>query len=190
MRTALVGGTIASVLLCVAAHADPAACRAQIFDASKKSLESPNHIFASQTGSGPAGLVAKSETINVGDKSYVRLVDVHAGKAKIGDDGWAIARRSPQEIAKATLEEMRDSAKETRNYKCTHVRDETVDGVAAAVYSEHAETDYGKSDTQIWISKDQGLILKYQAISADMTINYRYLYTDIRAPANAKGPGQ
>ena len=61
---------------------------------------------------------------------------------------------------------------------------------AWAVMNKQAETDYGKTDTQIWISKDQGLILKYQANTADMTINYRYLYTDIRAPANAKGPDQ
>jgi hypothetical protein len=90
----------------------------------------------------------KSETINVGNKSYIRLLDVHAGKTKIGEDDWAVARRSPQETAKATLEAMRDSVKETKNYKCTHLRDETVDGIAAAVYSEHAETDYGKGPDQ------------------------------------------
>jgi hypothetical protein len=190
MRNSLVCATVASALLCAAAHADPGACRAEIFDASKKSLQTPNHIFASQTGSGPTGLVTKSETINVGNKSYIRLVDLHAGKTTIGEDGWAIARRSPQETAKNTLEAMRDAAKETKNYQCAHVRDETVDGVAAAVYSEHAETEYGKSDAQTWISKDQGLILKYQANTNDMTINFRYVYSDIRAPANAKGPDQ
>jgi hypothetical protein len=66
----------------------------------------------------------------------------------------------------------------TKNYQCAHVRDEAIDGVAAAVYSEHAETEDGKSDAHTWISKNQGLILKYQANIEDMTIT------------NAKGPGQ
>jgi acyl-CoA hydrolase len=182
--------TVASVLLCPIAFADSAACRAQIFDANQKSMETPNHNFLSQIESGPKGLVTKSEMINVGNESYIKLVDVHAGKTQIGDDSWSVARRSPQDTAKATLEAMRDAVKETKNYQCAHVRDETIDGVAAAVYSEHAETEEGNSDALTWISKNQGLIIKYQANIGDMTITSRYVYTDIRAPANAKGPDQ
>jgi hypothetical protein len=177
---------VASALFATAAYADPATCRGEILDASKKSLETPNHIYSSTTGS---GLVHKSEIINVGNKSYVR-VDAKGGKTAIGDDQWAIARVSPQETAKKTIDAMRDAAKETKNYQCAHVRDAVVDGVAAAVYREHAETDYGKSDGEYWISKAQGIILKYESNSNDMAISYRYVYTDIQAPASAKGPGQ
>ena len=186
MRGLLVCATVASALAAVAAYADPATCRRIILDASEKSLGTPNHIFTSTTG---PGLVHKSEIINVGNKSYVK-VDAKAGKTAIGDDQWAIARISPQEAAKKTIEAMHDAAKETKNYQCAHLRDEMVDGVAAAVYSEHAETDYGKSDGQYWISKAQGLIVKYESNSNDMTISYRYVYTDIQPPANAKGPDQ
>jgi hypothetical protein len=102
-----------SLMAGFAAAADPATCRGEIFDASKKSLETPNHIFASTTGS---GLAQKSEIINVGNKSYVK-VDAKAGKTVVGDDRWAIARISPQETAKKTIEAMRDAAKETKNYQ-------------------------------------------------------------------------
>ena len=186
MRSSLVCTTVASALFAATAYADPAACRGEILDASKKSLETPNHIFTSTTGS---GLVHKSEIINVGNKSYVK-VDAKAGKTASGDDRWAIARISPQETAKKTIEAMLDAAKETKNYQCAHVRDDMVDGVAAAVYSEHAQTDYGKSDGQYWISKAPGLILKYESNSNDMTISYRYVYTDIQPPVNATGHDQ
>jgi hypothetical protein len=48
-------------LFAAAAYANPATCRGEILDASKKSLETPNHIFASTTGS---GLVHKSEVLS------------------------------------------------------------------------------------------------------------------------------
>src|SRR5665213_2637928 len=100
MRISLACATVASVLLCPAAFADSAAFRAEDFDASKKSMETPNHTFLSQIESGQ------------------------------------------------------------------------------------------KSDAQTWISKNQGLILKYEAHIDDMTITLRYVYADIRAPSNAKGPDQ
>jgi hypothetical protein len=58
MKSLLVCTTVASALFAAAAYADPATCRGEILDASKKSLETPNHIFTSTTGS---GLVHKSE---------------------------------------------------------------------------------------------------------------------------------
>jgi hypothetical protein len=48
-------------LFAAAAYANPATCRGEILDASKKSLETPNHIFTSTTGS---GLVHKSEVLS------------------------------------------------------------------------------------------------------------------------------
>lgn len=85
------------------------------------------------------------------------------------------------------MQAIREAAKETRSYQCVHVSDKTVDGAAAAVYSEHAESEDGKSEAQTWISKNQGLIFKYQANIEGMRLTRRYVYTDIRAPANAKG---
>lgn len=70
------------------------------------------------------------------------------------------------------------------------MRDETVDGTAAAVYDEHAETEDGKSDAEIWISKSQELIVRHEARSDGFTMTTRYVYTDFQAPANAKGPDQ
>jgi hypothetical protein len=48
-------------LFAAAAYANPATCRGEILDASKKSLETPNHIFTSTTGS---GLAHKSEVLS------------------------------------------------------------------------------------------------------------------------------
>jgi hypothetical protein len=112
------------------------------------------------------------------------------GKTKLGDDGWSVSRITPQSAEKMTLEAMHDAANETKNHKCAHVRDETVDGIAAAVYDEHVETEDGKSDAEIWISKAQGLIVRHEAKSDGFTMTIRYVYTDVQAPANAKGPVQ
>jgi outer membrane lipoprotein-sorting protein len=88
------------------------------------------------------------------------------------------------------LQSMRDIEKEAKSYSCAHARDETIEGVAATVYGEHAETADAKSDTQLWISKGQGLIIKWEMKTDDMTMTTRYVYTDIQAPANAKRPHQ
>jgi hypothetical protein len=171
------------------AHADPAACRAELFAASQKSLVAPSHTYVSQV-LGPKGLVSKSEMISVGNKSYDKLDSMNLGSMKLADDGWTVSRVSPQEMAKLMRDSYRDAEKDIKNYQCAHVRDETIDGVAAGVYVEHAETDNATSDTQTWISKSQGLIVKSTTKAGDSTMTISYVYTNVQAPSNARQPAQ
>jgi hypothetical protein len=43
---------------------------------------------------------------------------------------------------------------------CRYLREESVNGEAAAVYSQHVETENDKMDVQVWISKSKGLPLR------------------------------
>lgn len=186
MRLRYSCSTAGLLLLCAAAsHADSAACRSELIDAYKKSFEAPRHTYTSEIESGAQGLVSRSEMIDIGNKSYVKLNGVHVGNVQLADNGWAMSRRSPQETAKKTLEMMRDAVKDTKNYRCTRVRDEMIDGVDAAVYSEHVETDVGKSDARTWISKTQGWLIKYEAKMDNLTSTTRYEYTDVQPPSDA-----
>jgi hypothetical protein len=53
----------------------------------------------------------KSEMIKVGNKTYVKLDDVHMGKTKLGDDSWSLSHSTPQEAEKLVLDAMRDAVK-------------------------------------------------------------------------------
>jgi hypothetical protein len=176
MRLPFVGSTVALMTLYAApSYADPAACRAEVIAAFQKSSGIPNHTY-SQVKRGRDELVSQSERINIGNKSYVKS-DQH---------GWSLARVTPQDMAKLMLQSMRDAAKEAKKYNCARARDETVDAVAATVYSEHAETEDTVSDSQTWISKSQGLIVRHEVKTDDTTATLRYVYTDIQAPVIAK----
>jgi hypothetical protein len=45
-------------------------------------------------------------------------------------------------------------------HTCSYLRDEVVDGQAAAVYRERYQSKTGSTDAQIWISKTSGLLLR------------------------------
>lgn len=189
MRTSLARSAIALIsLTAVSAYADPTACRAEVFAATLKTWGTSNHSYRSETEG--SKLVSTSEMINTDNKNYVKLDKVDLGPMKLSDDGWSLSRVSPQQSVKMMQDSFRDAAKETKNYQCAHVRDETIDGVAASVYTEHAENDDVKSDAQTWISKSQGLLVKQITIIDDTTVTTRYVYTGITAPSNPKPPGQ
>ena len=45
-------------------------------------------------------------------------------------------------------------------HTCSYLRDEIVDGQAAAVYREQYQSNTGSTDAQIWISKTSGFLLR------------------------------
>jgi hypothetical protein len=63
-----------------------------------------------------------------------------------------------------------------------------VNGESAALYSTHEESTHGKTDSQNWVSKSKGLILR-QEIDIDTGgatgkshISSRYEYSNVQAP--------
>jgi hypothetical protein len=120
-----------------------------------------------RTASG--GKTSVSETISIDGARYVMV----GGK-------WS---KSPQTLADAKVQEEANK-KNAKVIACRHVGDDSVNGEAVEVYTEHAETEDTKADTKIWISKSKGLILK-QELALDpsgerWTIQFEY--ANVHAP--------
>jgi hypothetical protein len=117
------------------------------YDAMSKVMTTPTHIYVTMTAvpnKGDKPIIA--ETIYAAGSSYVKV----SGK-------WTRSSMTPQQALKRE-EENRKNSKTT----CHHLKDESVNGETAAVYSTHSETDETKSDGQIWISKSRALPLRQE----------------------------
>jgi hypothetical protein len=146
--------------------ADTSSCKA-VFDATSKTLETPNHSY--MDGLGAAG---KGEMITVNGDRYL-LVN---GK-------WSKSRMT----VAATKAQEEENIKTAKVISCKRIGDELVGGDAATVYSEHSETADTKSDGEVWISKTRGVLLKneIELDSGDATkqhITIRYEYGNVKAP--------
>ena len=85
------------------------------------------------------------------------------------------------------LEQERENQKNV-SATCSYIRDESVNGQAAVVYSEHSQTEDMKTDGQVWISRSKGLIVR-QELDTDVggTLgkthrSIRYEYDNVRPP--------
>jgi len=156
----------------VAIPATDPACK-PVYDANDKLLTTDYHAYMNQIDAGGKANT-NFELLNVGGERYV----LFGGK-------W-----SRSGITTEQMKQQEDkNKKNAKNNSCHYLRDETVNGEAAAVYSEHSESDAGKSDAQIWISKTKGLIVKEEI---DLEVNgvagknhmaIRYEYGNVHAPA-------
>lgn len=164
---AILGATSAFAL-------DPA-CKA-VADANDKLVTVPVHIYSNETAVGTGGRTRSSEIIYLTDKTYVFV----NGK-------WRV---SP--IGRKETEAARKQAEAASTVTCRQVREESVNGEAAVLYSTHNQTQDAKFDTQLWISKSRGLPLKAEM---DMDVGgaagkthrtMRYEYTNVQAPAGVQ----
>ena len=146
-----------------------AACQT-LFDDRFKLFSVSSHSYTIETL--PGGKSQTSEAIFTNGAIYVLM------KGK-----WIHSRMTPQDMLKQEEENIRDS-KST----CRHVRDETVNGEAAALYMGHSENDGVKSDAQTWISKSRGLPLKTEedidtGDGDKRHMSIRYEYGNVQVPA-------
>jgi hypothetical protein len=144
-----------------------------LFDTRLRLFKVSSHSYTTETL--PGGKTQTSEAIFANDAIYVLM------KGK-----WIRSRMTPQDMLKQEEENIRDS-KST----CRHVRDEMVNGEAAALYMGHSENDGIKSDAQTWISKSKGLPLKTEedldtgdGDKRHMSIHYEY--SNIHPPAGVQ----
>jgi hypothetical protein len=148
-------------------------CQA-LFDASDKLYTAPYHLYSTQTSKGiENGKPMSSETISAGGKRYILM-----------NGAWSVSPISI-EVEKEMGQRNRKSA---RNLSCRYLRDEPVNGESAAVYSTHSETEQGKNDNKVWVSKGTGLILR-QETDLDLGagrpkahVSVRYEYENVQAP--------
>jgi hypothetical protein len=143
-------------------------------DAMTKLMQTPNHAFTESRGAIASGKTHTSERISTTTAAYIQV----RGK-------WLKSTMTPAEA----LQMEKDAVKDRKSGTCQYVRDENIDGEAAALYSTHKEDDAGKSDAQVWISRKRGLPLR-QVVHLDVgagktgesQLTTRYEYENVKAP--------
>jgi hypothetical protein len=166
-----------AALAALAVLLTPSSARAQagckpLFDAIDKLTTLAHHAYSTQKSD--EGKERTSETILIGNVIYVQV-----------NNKWRKSPMTPEELRQQEKEN-RESAK---NVSCKHVRDDSVGGEPAEVYSAHNENDTDIYDSQIWLSKRTGLVLREEL---DMDTggehgkshsSVRYEYSNVSAPA-------
>lgn len=155
-----------------AVAAADAACH-PIFDAATKIFAVPTHSYTAETL--PGGKSRNAEAIYANNAIYI----LYNGK-------WIHSKATPQDMLKQEQENIQNA-----KTSCRHVRDEMVNGEAAAFYTAHSDNDGIKSDAQTWISKSKGLPLKTEedldtgdGDKRHMSIHYEY--SNIHPPAGVQ----
>jgi hypothetical protein len=169
LATAIVAVTAAP------ARGQSADCHAA-FTPMSKVYDKPFHVYMVDTAQTDAGLHGGkptiSETIWTGSAYYVLV----RGK-------WI---KSPLNIAE--MRQMKDTATKGTD-TCSHVRDESVDGESASVWHIHSVREDATTDTDEWVSKIRGVVLKadiHQDVGGAFGKSHivsRYDYTNVRPPA-------
>ena len=155
-----------------AAIADDTSCK-PVFDAISHLVKTPNHQFLIQSSDAPGSSPQKGEMIFTGKTTYI----LHDGK-------WQASTITPEETLKQDEENRKNS-----KTSCRAVRDETVEGVSATVYTLHSESEVGKSDGLIWISKVSALPLRQKielamnGITEKNHVETRFVYSGVEPPA-------
>ncbi|HTR64451.1 MAG TPA: hypothetical protein VMH85_01675 [Terriglobales bacterium] len=168
---AAAGLAVLTSVVAVPVLAQPA-CEA-VFAAADKLNTVPNHIYETTVAAYTNGKPQSSEVVAVGGALYVFT---HGKWMKVP---MSVDDRRKQEI---------ENRKNAKNTSCHLVREEAVNGEAANLYSAHSETEDDKVDSQVWISKRSGLILK-QELDVDSGggigkshSSVRYEYKNVTAP--------
>lgn len=143
-----------------------------VFDADDKLNATPHHGYVTTTLQVKNAKQVTGEDIVAGGVVYVQV----RGK-------W---RKSPM-TAEQRQNQQQENRKNAKNVSCHLLRNEVVSGEASEVYSFRAETEDMKSDSLVWISKSQRLILRQEqdvdtGLGEKSHISTRYEYTNVSAP--------
>ena len=147
-------------------------CQAMM-DAGVKQFSVPSHAFMTSTGISSA--LTQSEMINANGATYAMV-----------NGTWM---KSPVSVEQL-IQQSQAQVASAKSHTCQAMPDETLDGVAASVYTSHTETANGATDSRVWIAKATGLPVKSEI---DMTMgdrkshtSVRYEYNNVTAPPGVK----
>jgi hypothetical protein len=169
-----------AVLALIRAHDATAAddpCK-PVFDAITHLVKTPNHQFLTQTNDAPGSTPHATEVISTGTATYI----FHDGK-------WDAMSMTPEQALKLD-EENRKRSKAS----CSALKEESLNGVGASVYSLRSDSEFGKSEGRIWIAKVGGLPLRQTIdLSAEgkpgkTHVETRFVYAGVVAPAGVPVP--
>ena len=140
-----------------------------VFDALTKLITTSSHSYSTGVVNGKP---TSTETIYVQGKTYIFA----RGK-------WMVSPATPADVLTQELEDEKEG-KST----CQFVRNESVNGEAAAVYSVRRETETRKEDGQMWISKLTGRALR-EEVAVDYggslgkgRLSARFEYSNVKPP--------
>lgn len=143
-----------------------------VYNALTKLVTTPSHSYSTQTAPLVNGQQRKVETIYVQGKTYM-----------LANGRWMLSPVTPADVLKQELENEKEGES-----TCQLVRNENVNGEAAAVYSMRRKTDAANEDGLIWISKASGLALRkevdmeYGGKLGKMHLTGRYEYSNVKPP--------
>jgi hypothetical protein len=147
-----------------------------VFDAITRLIKTPNHQFVTQLSDAPGSTPHPSEMIFTGKTTYI----MHDGK-------WTTSPMTADEALKRDEENRKHS-----KTSCRLLRSEPVDGVGASLYTLNSDSEYGKSEGQIWISNTDALPLRQQidliveGAAGKTHVETRFVYAGVRAPAGVQ----
>ena len=173
---ALMAGSIAALVpLAVRAQKDVVSCK-PVLDATTKQTTVPYHMYGTTSNPVPGGKPIPMELISAGGQNYV-LAGGHWSRSPM--TAAAMAQQEQENIHNATA------------MACQRVRDESVGGTPAIVYSEHSEGEFGKSDAQVWVAKSTGLVLRTEndmdtGDASKTHLSVRYDYSNVQAPTDVR----
>jgi hypothetical protein len=157
--------------LAMAATPTPDGACQVVTDASEKIFTMPFHFYFAVTGAD--GTTTTMESIYVGGAVY-----------SLVRGEWfrmPVSSMDMKELTEGTL-------KNVKNVSCHVLRDESVNGKSATVYSFHSETERGIHDGQVWISKSKGVLLR-EGVDAQKPgqsgrghLSMRLDYNNVQAP--------
>jgi hypothetical protein len=155
------------LLLVLAVHVEPASAQdpscKPVVDAAVLQARTPSHVYATMTGS--SGNMT-SETITTSDAEYMKTTPPGGS--------WRKSNYSPKNQAE-------QATQASHGYtSCQHAGDESVNGEAAAIYTE-INKESGVSG-KLWVSKKRGLPLKGELALPTSHFSMRYEYDNVRPP--------
>ena len=139
----------------------------QVVNALDNVFLTPHHSYSTYA---IAGRTITGETIYTSEKAF-DLVD---GK-------WVLNPKGPKESMQHAVESRKRAV-----LACKFIGEESVNGQPAAHYSMHSKTDAAVSETQLWIAKNTGLLMREEMDvgngASKSHVSVRYEYGNIRPP--------
>ena len=133
-------------------------------DALHKVHTTPTHVYTTTKINGQS---FSSEIIYVAGTMYIKMNGKWTSGGSIED-----TEQTEQQLQHDA------NSKDT----CRQLKDESINGELASVYSSHSETPKGTVDLQLWISKSNGTLLRQDMSSNGAIISSRYEYSNVKPP--------
>jgi hypothetical protein len=137
-----------------------------VLDAANKVWDTPTHLY---------------DTTNIGGTTQTVEMIYAAGAIYTKYGGkW-----SPSPMSMQEMKELDQKNRQNNKMTCRYLKDEPVNGEMAAVYGVHTESESPKVklDSQMWISKAKGLLLRQEDDLGDKNhASSRIEYGNVKPP--------